>query len=210
MCALVDILQDKIDNILSDTKGVKKNIDDILVFKKESLHKNMDKLQAIFSRMWTAGITNKATNYSLGINEITHLDYVISREDIKIDMKKVTRIMDLFQHTFITEVQSLIGMANYYSYMWPRSYQVLNLMNEADSVPKDRKILRIDNIEFEFKETKSMVSTETLTNYPYWKIPFTVHKDDYENIWVLLLVRIKNLLHYSAEYQARWNITTLR
>ena len=61
--------------------------------------------------------------------------------------------------------------------MWPRQSHVLSPLTEADSGPKDRKILWNDALEFCFKELNNMVSFETLLSYSDWKIPFTVHTD---------------------------------
>ena len=45
-----------------------------------------------------------------------------------------------------------------------------------------------------------MVSAETLFSYIGCKILFTLHTNDYDNSWVLLLVIIINLLNSSQEY----------
>ena len=61
--------------------------------------------------------------------------------------------------------------------MWPRQSHVLAPLEEADSGPKGRAILWNYYMEGSFQEIKRMVSEETILNYPYWKITFTVHID---------------------------------
>ena len=68
-------------------------------------------------------------------------------------------------------------MIQCYRDMWPRRSHVLAPLTEAASGPKDRKILWNDAFESSFKELKRMVSADTLSIYPYWKLPFTVHTD---------------------------------
>ena len=66
-------------------------------------------------------------------------------------------------------------MVQYYRDVWPRGSQILALLAEAARGPKGRKILWNDAIEISFKDLNRMVSAETLLNYPYWTIKFTVH-----------------------------------
>ena len=54
---------------------------------------------------------------------------------------------------------------------------VLAPLTEAASGPKRIKILWNDALESPFKELKRMVSADTLTSYPDWKLPLTVHTD---------------------------------
>ena len=70
-------------------------------------------------------------------------------------------------------------MVQYYREMWPKRYHVLAHMTEVDIIPKGISILWNDKLEVEFRDIKNMVSTETLLNYPEWKITFTVHKYAY-------------------------------
>ena len=64
-----------------------------------------------------------------------------------------------------------------YRDMWTRRSHVLVPLTEAASGPKGRNMLWNDALERYFKELKHMVSTDTLLNYPYWKLTLTVHTD---------------------------------
>ena len=68
-----------------------------------------------------------------GLKEIPYLGYVITRDGIKPDLKKVQEIMDLGLTTTTTEDRAVIGMVQYYRYMWPKRYHILDPMKEADS-----------------------------------------------------------------------------
>ena len=54
-----------------------------------------------------------------------------------------------------------------------------------------------DALEESIKGINSMVSADTLLSYLDWTIEFTLHTDDTDKIWVLLLLRIINLFHFS-------------
>ena len=73
--------------------------------------------------------------------------------------------MDIRRPTTTTEVQALIGVVQYYRYMWTMRSHVLDPLTEASSGPKGRKILCNDALESYFKELKHMVSAETLLSY---------------------------------------------
>ena len=107
--------------------------------------------------------------------DIPYLGYVITWYGIKPDPKKVLGIMDLRLPNTTTEARALIVMFQYYRYMWPRRSGILVPLTEADRGPNGRKKNCNDSMEYSFNEIKRMVFSETLFNYLYWKIPFTVH-----------------------------------
>ena len=56
ICALVYILQAKVDELLSDIEGVKSNIYDILVLNKDFFKNHIEQLKIIFVRLRTADL----------------------------------------------------------------------------------------------------------------------------------------------------------
>ena len=84
---------------------------------------------------------------SFCLKDIRYLGYVITREVIKPDPKKVQGIMDIGRPATTTEARELIGMFQYYRDMWPRRSHVLAPLIEAVSGRKGRKILCIDALE---------------------------------------------------------------
>ena len=89
MCAFGDIFQAKVGKLLGDIEGVKMYINDILVLSKDCFRKHIENLIRIFGRLRAAGLTDNALKCSFGLNVIPYLGYVITREGIKPDMKKV-------------------------------------------------------------------------------------------------------------------------
>ena len=73
--------------------------------------------------------------------EIPCLGYVITREGIKPDPKKVQGIMFLGRPSTTTKTRALIGMVQYYRNTWPRQSPVLAPLTGAASGPKVRKIV---------------------------------------------------------------------
>ena len=67
VCASGDILQAKIDKILSDIKGIKTYIDDILVLGQDIFENHIYQLRIIFRRMSAAGLKVNVTKCSFGL-----------------------------------------------------------------------------------------------------------------------------------------------
>ena len=70
---------------------------------------------------------------------IPYLCYVVRREGIKPDLKKLQGIMDFRQTATTTEARALTGMVQYYRDMWARWSPVVAPLSQAVSNPKDRK-----------------------------------------------------------------------
>ena len=89
MCALGDIFQAKADELLGDSKGVKTYIDDILALINYCFGDHIEQLRIIFSRLSAEGLKVNAPKCGFGLKEIPYLGYVITRERIKHNPKKV-------------------------------------------------------------------------------------------------------------------------
>ena len=97
LCTSCEIFQDKVDNILCDTDGVKMYIDNILVLRKGSLYQNIYQIRVIFYRLSNAGIKVNSPKFRFRLKVIPYLEYIITRERIKPGPKKLQAIMDLGQ-----------------------------------------------------------------------------------------------------------------
>ena len=96
------------------------------------------------------------------MQEIPYLGYVITREGIKPDKNKFQGVMNIGQPTTNKEAQAIIGIVQYYRYMWPMQSHILAPLPVVASGPKGRKILCNDTLESYFTRPKCMVSAETL------------------------------------------------
>ena len=74
----------------------------------------------IHCKLRAEGLKVNAPKFSFRLKYIPYLGFVITREDIKHDLKKVQGIMDLGRSDTTTEAQELIGMVQYCKDMWPR------------------------------------------------------------------------------------------
>ena len=90
---------------------------------------------------------------------MTPIGYIITREVIKPDPKKVQGIMDIGRPSTTTKARALKGMVQYYRDMWPRLSHLLAPLTEAARSSKGRNIIWNDTLESSFKDLKCMIST---------------------------------------------------
>ena len=124
VCALGDIFQAKVDDLLGDIEVVKTYIYDIFVLSKDSFENHIEQLRIIFGKLRSASLKVNAPKRSFRLNGIPYRGYIITREGIKPNLKKVKGIMDIGRTATTTEARALIGMVQYYRDMCPRRYHI--------------------------------------------------------------------------------------
>jgi len=85
-----DVFQSKINELLGDLDSVRAYIDDVLILTKDaSFKKYLEQVRVVLSRMQKAGLRINADKSSFGINEVQYLGYIITKEGIRPDPKKI-------------------------------------------------------------------------------------------------------------------------
>ena len=87
-------------------------IDDIIVFSKDESH--IEALNEVFSRLREAGLTLKASKCDLFTKEVHYLGHVIRPQGISPSPRNVAAIAEFPSPRSVKEVQSFLGMVNYY------------------------------------------------------------------------------------------------
>lgn len=73
-----DIFQAKIYDLMGDLEGVKAYLDEILVIKIGTISQHLEQLEEVFRRCLQSNLNLNAEKYSLGLNEIEYLGYIVS------------------------------------------------------------------------------------------------------------------------------------
>ena len=105
MCDSEDIFQAKGDKLLGDIEGVKTYTNDILSLSKDCFKNHIYQLKIIFSRLRAAGFKVKSPKFRFWFKYVPYLGYIITREGIKTEPKKVQGIMDIGRPATTTEAQ---------------------------------------------------------------------------------------------------------
>ena len=94
-----DVFQAKVDKPRGDINVFKTYIYYILVLSKDIFSNHIEQFRNVFGRLRTVGLKGNAPKCSFLIKDIPYLVYLVTREGIKPDQKKVQEIMDLGQPT---------------------------------------------------------------------------------------------------------------
>ena len=81
MCIFIsgDIFQAKVDELLRNIEELKMYTNDILILRKNSFEKHIEKPMIIFGRLRAAGLKVNAPKCSFGLKYIPYLGHVITR-----------------------------------------------------------------------------------------------------------------------------------
>ena len=89
-------------------------LDDIIVFG-STIEECIDNLRTVFQRVRDAGLKLKPSKCSLFQLETNYLGHIISAEGVKTDPKKVEDVKNFGQPRNVKDVQTFMGMTQYYS-----------------------------------------------------------------------------------------------
>jgi hypothetical protein len=88
-------------------------IDDVNVHSK-TFEEHLKYLEEVFKRLRKAGLKLQMDKCKFCFNEIEFLGYIIGKDGIKTDEKKVEKIKNYPKPTTITELKGFLGLASYY------------------------------------------------------------------------------------------------
>jgi hypothetical protein len=122
---LADIFQAEMGNLMATLEYVSAYIDNLLVITKSSLDDHLDKLKQVFIRLRDAGLKINATKSVFCAQETEYLGYILTRDGIKPQPKKVQAILPLNSPNNVKELQHFLGMVQYYRDMWQKRSEML-------------------------------------------------------------------------------------
>eukprot|EP00833_Pecoramyces_ruminatium_P003331 jgi/Orpsp1_1/1177363/evm.model.c7180000061152.1 len=102
-----DVLSDYLDDFVISY------IDDILIYSKD-IEEHHEHVRKVLKKLLENNLFVKLEKCEFDVNETTFLGYVISNEGIKMDKEKVKAILDWPIPKNVKEIQSFIGLCNYY------------------------------------------------------------------------------------------------
>eukprot|EP00804_Cyclotella_cryptica_P027451 CCRYP_008864-RA/>CCRYP_008864-RA protein AED:0.29 eAED:0.29 QI:0/0/0/1/1/1/2/245/709 len=130
-----DIFQAKMSELMATLEFVQTYLDDLLCISKGNLEDHLNKLRRVFIRLRDAGLTVNARKSSFCAMETEYLGYVLSRDGIKPQPKKVQAILALTPPQNVKQLRRFLGMVQYYRDIWARRSEILapltNLVGEC-------------------------------------------------------------------------------
>ncbi len=89
-------------------------MDDLLIITREMLDEHLRKMETVLTRLHVARLKVNAAKSSLCAHKIEYLGYILTREGIKPQPKKVQAILALNLPDNIKELRHFLGMVQYY------------------------------------------------------------------------------------------------
>ena len=89
-------------------------LDDILVFSRNEAE-HAQHLKWVFNRLRAHNLQVKRAKCKFGVQEIEYLGHLVTGDGVKPDPAKIASVATWPTPTCVRDVQSFLGMANYYS-----------------------------------------------------------------------------------------------
>jgi hypothetical protein len=138
-----DIFQAEMMDLMEALEYVRAYIDNLLVITRETLEDHLDELREVLRRLREAGLKVNAIKSSFCTHKIEYLGYILTREGIKPQPKKLQAILALNPPNNVKELWHFLGMVQYYHDMWAKRSEMLaplsNLVGECGKTKTTRK-----------------------------------------------------------------------
>jgi hypothetical protein len=102
-------------------------------------------MEIVLTRLRDAGLKVNAAKSSFCPHEIEYLGYILTREGILPQPKKVQAILMLSPPNNVKELRHFLGMVQYYRDMWARHSEMLAPLTDLVGECSKTKTIRINN-----------------------------------------------------------------
>ncbi len=110
---------------MASLEFVQAYMDDLLIIMRRTLDERLQKMETVLTRLRDAGLKVNAAKSSFCAHEIEYLGYLLTREGIKPQSKKVQAILALNPPNNVKELRHFLRMVQYYRDMWARCSEML-------------------------------------------------------------------------------------
>ena len=163
-------------------------MDDLLIIMRETLDEHLQKMETILTRLRDAGLKVNAAKSSFCAHEIEYLGYILTRDGIKPQPKKVQAILVLNLPNNVKELRHFLGMVQYYQDMWARRSEMLAPLTDLVGSCRETKTTRVNKTKKKpwwwdpthqqaFDNVKVAIAKETVQAYPDFSKPFEIFTD---------------------------------
>jgi hypothetical protein len=105
-----DIFQAQIMDLMASLEFVRAYMDDLFIITRRTLDKHLKKMETVLTRLRDAGLKVNVAKSSFCAHEILYLGYILPREGIKPQHKKVQAILMLNLPNNVKELRHFLGM----------------------------------------------------------------------------------------------------
>jgi hypothetical protein len=139
-----DIFQAQIMDLLTSLKFVRAYMDDLLIITRGVLDKHLQKMETVLTRLRDAGLKVNAAKSLFCAHEIEYFGYILTKEGIKPQPKKVHAILTLNPPNNVKELRHFLEMVQYYRDMWARRSEMLAPLTDLVGECRETKTTRMN------------------------------------------------------------------
>ena len=170
------VFQHFINDVFEDILGtyVYCYIDDIIIFSPD-MSSHFEHVIEVLKRLRKAGLFAKLEKCEFFVPYLDFLGHRISATGIFMDPKKISSILEWPTPTCVKEIQSFLGLTNYYRRFIPGFAKLAHPLNHL--LRKNVKFVWSIEAQEAFDNIKSKFSSSPVLAYPDRNLPFTVETD---------------------------------
>ena len=186
-------------------------LDDVLIFSKNP-EEHLRHIETIFERIRQHGLKLKLKKCAFFKEETEYLGFVISKDGVKPDPKKVEAIRDLPEPKNVREIRGFIGMCSYYRRFVPNFSKIAEPL--IDLTKKYARFKWTSECQTAFDFLKESLTVVPLLAYPDTNKPYVLYTDASNNCIGACLTQktddeeekpIYFLSHKLSQTQTRWS-----
>ena len=170
-----DIFQENMSDLFRGFDYVREYIDDLLVTTNGTFEDHLEKVGLVLKKLQKAGLKVNANKSNFCQHEVEYLGYLITRNGIKPQPKKVEAIHNMASPKTRKQLRSFLGLVNYYRDIVIRRSDTSAPLTKLTSTKVPFKWTSVE--EEAFHKLKMAISKETMLNYPDFSKEFEIHTD---------------------------------
>ena len=217
-----DIFQAKMSELMVDLEFVRTYLDDLLTITKSNLSDHLDKIKKVLTRLREAGLKVNAEKSKFCAHETDYLGYILTRDGIKPQSKKIEAILAINPPTNVKELRRFLGMVQYYRDMWIRRSEMLAPLTDLVGECGQTKVTKAkgtkkaswhwDEIHQQaFDLVKTTLARDVMLAYPDYSEVFEIYADASKSqIGSVITQKNRPLAFFSrklSDPQTRYNVT---
>jgi hypothetical protein len=183
-----NIFQAQIMDLTASLKFVRAYMDDLLIITRGILDEHLQKMDTVLTRLCDAGLKVNAAKSLFCALENEYLGYILTREGIKPQPKKVQVILMLNTPNNVKELRHFLRMVQYYRDMWAKQSEMLAPLTDLVGECGETKTTKLNNTKKKpwrwdqihqqaFENVKAAIAKETVLAYPDFLKPFEIYTD---------------------------------
>ena len=174
-CGSSDIFQHILGTLFADMEQVLVYLDDIIVIGSGTYKEHLEKIEETLARLLKKGFQVNPRKSFWAQTSVEYLGFIISREGVRPQRKKVQGILDIKEPTSTKQLRGFIGMINFYKEMWKKRAEIMKPLTEKTG--KGTKFQWTSEMQKAFKDIKAIMQEDVMLAYPNYEEVFIVHTD---------------------------------